>query len=58
MIMLFRMISHRYHAIDRRLFMKEYQSPEFEIVRIVFNRDVMVYLASVETDIPDIDDEM
>ena len=27
--------------------MKEYQSPEFEIVRIVFNRDVMVYLASV-----------
>lgn len=56
--MLFRMISHRYHVIDRRLFMKEYQSPEFEIVRIVFNRDVMVYLASVETDIPDIDDEM
>lgn len=38
--------------------MKEYQSPEFEIVRIVFNRDVMVYLASVETVIPDIDDEM
>ena len=35
--------------------MKEYKSPEFEIVRIVFNRDVMVYLASVETDIPDIE---
>ena len=58
MIMLFRMISHRYHVIDRRLFMKEYQSPEFEVVRFVFDQDCMVYLASVETDIPDIDVEM
>lgn len=38
--------------------MKEYQSPEFEVVRFVFDQDCMVYLASVETVMPDIENEM
>lgn len=37
--------------------MKKYQSPEFELVRILFTEEMLVTTASVETEIPDIEDD-
>ena len=40
----------------RRIIVKKYESPEFEIVSMNFTENMLTYLASVETDIPDIED--
>lgn len=37
--------------------MKKYISPEFELVRFSFSEDMMIGTASVETEIPDVDDD-
>jgi len=37
--------------------MKKYESPEFELVGFKFSEDLMIYSASVETEIPDAGDD-
>ena len=37
--------------------MKEYQSPEFDVIQVILKEDMLAMTGSIETEMPDIGDE-